>query len=760
MLKTIVKLDGSEEAYNPTKINGWGEWAAANLGDRVDWSAAVMEVVKSMPERASSQELQMALINWLLDQNTWAYYKMAGRLYAVYLRKNFYGVSGIPTIKALQTKMRKDGIMVKFDYSTKEYNELEKVIDHNADLESPHFALHHIRNKYALRNRLTNKEYETPQFVYMRMAMALAEKEPREKRMEHVKNYYQLFKDKILSAPTPNYVNLGTVHRGFASCCLFTTDDTAQSVSIANYIGDTMTQASAGIGYNLITRSIGDPIRNGLIIHQGKLPYFAAMGKSVLSNLQNGRGGAVTAYYNCFDPEVEVITELRNPRSTDDKRNRDLHYNMIVNKTFARAAAAKKDIFTWNVQSHPDLHEAFYSGDPEKFDKLYQEHLEKPYKKNWVSARKILLASLTQAYETGTAYLTFIDEVNHHTPFKDTIYCSNLCAEILEPTKPWYNMQDLFIEEDHGRGEIATCSLAAINVANVHDLAMYRKACYYALKMIDYCIYNSDYAFPHLKLTATSRMSAGVGIMGLATHMAKQRLQYSSQAGKRELHFVAERHMYCLIEASLEIAKERGNAPWIDRTKWVDGWLPIDTYNKNVDTIVDGGFDLTFPWEKLRKRIKENKGIAHSVVCSFMPGEASSKALGETNSLYPARRAAIFKSDGNTVIQWAAPNSDDPSFAYEFAWDISTKDMIDCYAIFQKWTDQGISADLYRRIVGSETISSNEMIKDFLYMVKMGLKTRYYQNTETSASLDLTDLQKAFENTDGSMTCGSGGCTL
>ncbi|MFO5890472.1 ribonucleotide reductase N-terminal alpha domain-containing protein [Klebsiella pneumoniae] len=93
------------------------------------------------------------------------------------------------------------------------------------DLLCPHFSLHHIRGKYALRNRKTGQEYETAQFVYMRMAMALAEKEPAETRMTHVENYYKLLSNKILSAPTPNYVNLGTKLRGFASCCLLASDN-------------------------------------------------------------------------------------------------------------------------------------------------------------------------------------------------------------------------------------------------------------------------------------------------------------------------------------------------------------------------------------------------------------------------------------------------------------------------------------------------------------------------------------------------------
>lgn len=761
MIKTIVKLNGLEEPFDAAKANGWGEWAARHLGNKVDWSSIVMDAVSGKPEVVTSQEFQEFLIEECLNRKTWSYYLMAGRLYAVLLRKKIYGVGGIPTVKDLQAKMLEDGVMIKLDYNDAEYTAIEELIDHDLDFNCPHFALHHIRGKYSLRNRVTGKEYETQQFTYMRMAMALSEKEPYEERMEHLKNYYELFSRKQLSAPTPNYVNLGTVLRGFASCCLFASGDNGTSLAIGDYIANIMTQSSAGIGVNIMTRSIGDPVRNGLIVHQGKKPYIDVMGKAVRANLQNGRGGAVTAFYSSFDPEADMISQLRNPRSTEDRKNRDLHYAFMSNSLFAAKAAKNEDVFTFNPFTAPDLNAAFYSGDIREFKRIYEEYEANPdFKKNYINARELLKAVLNEGYETGTSYLGQIDEMNRHTPFKEPIHSSNLCTEIMEPTSPYYDMRDLFSTEDHGRGEIATCSLAAIVIDNIPDTATYRKAAYYALKMIDFCILNAEYAFPHLAMTAKARMSAGVGIMGMATHMARAGMSYSSEAGKREAHFVSERHMYHLIEASLKISKERGLARWMHKTKWPEGWLPIDTYKKSVDEIVPGGFDSLYNWEGLRGKIIANGGIGHSVLVAYMPGEASSKAVGGANSIYPVRRKVINKTDNNNVINWAAPYSDDPAYLYELAYDIPTKDLIDFYAIFQKHTDQGISADLYRRIVGDEKISSNEMLGIFFHYVKRGMKTRYYMNVETSANISLEALENAFENNAGGAGCASGACTL
>jgi len=820
MIKEIIKRNGSEEPFFAQKVNGWGEWSAEHLGDKVDWATIVGDAVAALPERVTSQELQDELIQQCLDKKTWAYYRMAGRLYAATLFKKIYG-DKIPTVKALHRRLQGLKLLAHMNYSDEEYAVVEQLIDHDRDYHCPHFSLHHSREKYALKNRVTGEEYETQQFMYMRMAMAMAENEPRAVRMKHLSKWYEHLSAKRMSAPTPNYVDFGTPRPGLASCCLLVTGDDGQSLAITSYAANIMTQANAGIGINLITRGVGEPVRNGTIKHLGKKAYIDDVAKSILANTKNGRGGAGTLFFNAFDPQAEFISQLRNPRQTEDKKNRDLHYNMMQNKFFASKVAAKNPadrmIFTWSCRTAPDLHQAFYSGDIKNFVEIYKRYEADPlFKKNYIDARELILTSLNEAFETGTAYLSFMDEINRHTPFKQTIWSSNLCAEVTEPTNPYYQMEHLYSDREVGtiefinhdgqelrfdawnkvtlangqvrsaidlevgdtfsqwdmaepvvvkevthrteQPEIAMCSLGAVCVENIENDAQYREVMYYTLKMIDYSINASIYPLPHVGFTAKQRMNAGVGMMGVATHMARAGLKYSSQAGKQELNFLAERHMYMAIEASLEISKERGLAPWIHKTKWPEGWIPLDTYNRGADSI--GEFDTTYNWAKLKQRIIDNGGLAHSALVNYMPGESSSKACGSTNSIYPIRRKVLKKTDNHNVINWAAPFSDDPAYLYEMAWDIPTKDQIDMYGIFQKWTDQAISADLFRRLLGDEKITSEEMIRDYLRMVFVGLKTRYYQNTEITQGLSLDQVESAIPNTVVEAGCAAGACAL
>ncbi len=753
MIKNIIKRDGSREAFNAEKVNGWGIWAAKSLG-YIDWSSIVIDAVSQLKEETSSIELQQKLIDVCLQQKTWEYNRMAGRLYIPLLERVFYD-NKIPTVKQLHKVLFDAGLMVELDYSEAEYTEIEHIINHRQDLKYPHYQIHQIRTKYALRNKVTKKEYETPQFVYMRMAMALAEKEPKSVRMTHLKNWYEHFSHNRINPPTPNFTNLGTKLNGYASCCLYTTDDTAQSLAAGDHIAYMMTCMSAGIGTHIKTRSLGDPVRGGMIQHQGKLPYYRAMVGAIGANLQNGRGGASTVYYSAFDPEVEVIQKLRNPMTPQTKRIAGCHYNFGTNKLFARKVAKNEKFAPFSYFGNEEMYEAMFEKDQSKFERMYAEYEARATV--FLNARDIALGALTESYETGVQYLHFMDMNNQHTPFKDKIYLNNLCVEVAIPVKPFSSVKELYESYQEDGGEIGLCSLAGILPANIESDEQWADVAYYALKMIDVCIHKSDYVFKNLEETAKARLSAGVGIIGLAHYMAKHHKRFDDQEGRDFIHQTSETHMWHLINASLRLGKELGNAPWIHKTLWPTGWLPTDTYEKRVDTFVTTS--NVRDWDSLRKQIVENGGIRNSVVSAMMPGESSSIASGTTNGVYPIREISIMKTNDTATTYWIAPEGTKLKKWYQSAWDISSPDMIKVYAIIQKWTDQAISADLYTSIKGSDKISSTEMIRDYLDIVKYGLKSRYYVNSNTSNGVDLNSTETAVDLSDDS-TGECEGCKL
>lgn len=793
MIKTIIKRDGSKEDFNPNKLNGWGIWAAEKLGRNVDWASIVTSAISTLPNTTTSKELQESLIKKCLEQRTWEYNLMAGRLYSSLLVRVVHKSSEYPTIKEVQARLVKDGLMRCLNYTDAEYEQLEKVINHNYNLKYPHYAIHQNRNKYALKNRVKNIEYETSQFMYMRMAMALAENEPKERRIAEVKAYYEEFANHRINVPTPYYVNLGTHLDGYASCCIFQAKDEAPSLATADHIAYMMTVMSAGIGYHLKTRSIGDSVRSGLIEHQGKLPYLRSYSTALAANLQNGRGGAGTAYFNAYDPEVETLLKLKNPITPLAKQIRGSDYSFGSNRLVVQKCAKNEDIALFSYKDAPELYNAIYSGDNDYFERLYEKFLASKLPRTMVPARKIVVMAMTEAIETGRTYEHMTDWMNIHTPFLDTIWSSNLCSEIDLPTSGFKSVKELYESYDESQnfirirsgrkeqviynfdrvntlrktnmhalklqeddvivntdgsetkvdeiverstaGEIALCNIGGIIVSNIKNDEEYYNSCYRVLKMVRFGILNSSYVFKNLKETAEARMNAGIGIVGLAHLMAKKGLSYSSQEGRDFCHELAETHYWHLVNASLELSKEYGVAKWMYKTKWVDGWTPLDTYCGNVDKLVT--VENKRDWKTLSEKIKANGGILNSVLCAHMPSESSSISGATTNGLYPIRDIVLNKTNETQSVSYVVPDSTKLRNRYESAWDIQTDAMTMIYAIFQKWCDQGISADRWRKIQGDEKVGTKEMITGFNMRYKYGVKQGYYQNTKGGKDINL-----------------------
>ena len=965
MIKTIIKRNGSREDFSAEKLNGWSEWAAAKLGRNVDWSEVVLHAYSVLPQTCTSKELQECLIQYCLGKNTWEYNLMAGRLYSALLVRIIHKSDTYPTVKEVQNKLYKANLMRRLDYTDADYEEIEKIINHNLNTTYPHYSLHQNRKKYAIQNKTNDTEYESSQFIYMRMAMVAAEKEPLDVRLKEVKNYYDEFSLHRGNVPTPYYVNMGTHLDGYASCCVFTTKDTARSLAAADHITYMMTVMSAGIGYHLKTRSFGDPVRGGSIEHQGKVPYARAYVGALGANLQNGRSGAGTLYYNAYDPEVETLQKLKNPITPITKQERGSDYSFGSNRLVVQKAARNEDIALFSYYHAPELYEAMYLGDQDYFEKLYEEFLKSDLPRRMIPARQVVVGALREAFETGRHYEHFTDLLNDHTPFYDKIYSGNLCVtgdttieycdedgndykdtiknfcdnydetkrlyarsydtttntecyslitdagptanastlyiiesesgntikctpdhkiftynrgyvtakeithkdvllvgldqvqvkevkidvkeelvydikvegtecfyangilvhncvEIALPTAGFNNVQELYedynedlnfiefkdqnrkkyhlysfdrINTNRGRilskdlrlddiitdetiandsitvtkiversiaPEIAICNIGGVIVSNIKTDAEYKQTCLMMLKLIRFGITNSSYVFKNLEKSAFARMNAGVGIVGLAHLMAKKGLSYESQEGLNFIHELAETHYWHLANASLELSRQYGVAEWMYKTKWPEGWTPLSTYNKNVDSLVT--VENKRDWKWLSEQIIANGGIMNSVLVAAMPSESSSISGATTNGVYPVRKLYLNKTNETLSLNYVVPDSTRLKNKYEFATDIKTESMIKVYCVLQKWTDQAISADLWRKVVGEEKVTTSEMLSGYIMRHKYGLKQRYYQNSETAKGIDLNASEKydAYEveiNDEGG-GCAGGGCSI
>lgn len=741
MISKIKKRNGDIVDFDPEKLTRWAKWAGC-VG--ADWFAIVGDAYKRCPDECTTQDLQNAMIQACADKEDTPHLKMAGRLLMGSVYKEAFG-GVVPSVQEMYITMVDKGLWESMGYSILDLSEAQGFIDHERDLHSVHSVVHQITTKYAIRDIEKNVALESPAFVWMRMALGVCQNEPKETRMKEVEAYYKDFSLGKINAPTPNITNLGTPKRNYASCAIFKSNDNAKSLATGDHIAYSLTCASAGIGGFLQTRSKGDGVRKNTIKHAGKLPYYRAVESAVHANLQGGRGGAATIHFNCLDPEVETLLRLRHPTTVAKSKVAGIDYSFGYHPLLAKKAAANEKWMLVSYKASPELHEAMYKA--EGFEEAYAAYEASSGRRKYISARKLALEFLRMQEETGRMYEHNTNEMNRHTPFKDVVYSSNLCQETGLPTQGFRSVEDLYVDEDVS-GEVALCNLAAI-VAGRVSAKEYEEVAYRALKMVDNVINQMDYPFPNLKYTAQARRSAGIGITNLANDLAHKGFDYTSPMSKAYMHRLAEMHSFYMHKASVRLAKERGKCDWFHKTKYSEGWLPIDTYCKQVDNITEQGNKLD--WEGLRKEIAEH-GMRNSVLEAYMPVESSSIAGNTTNGLYPIRDYIVIKTSGTNKTVFIAPDLEDVKDAYQLAWDVPTKDMTEMYAIFQKFCGQGISADFYRKfdVNKPRRISAKELMQDWFYRIKCGLKSKYYSNSAAGHKLsEVVDVG-----------CGYGGCTL
>lgn len=831
MIREFIKRDGRIVSFDAPKALGWGKWGAKGFAKYIDWQAIVVSTVAQMPERCTAKEFNEGLIRNALNEDTWAGQLMAGRIFATEIHKEVFGSKKRLTLRAVHNVMQAASVLVDLNYSDEEYAHIETLIDHERDFHCAWYQLKQGRDKYALRNRMTGKVYESRQHALMRVAMVVCEKDDPILRMKRLESMFSDLSHERLSAPTPNHNNMGTGHNGFFSCCLFTCTDTKESIHASSTIAEVMTYMSAGLGENMQVRSLGDPIRGGSILHSGKIPYYGKQTGIVKSNKQGSRGGSLNEYFSAYDPEVASIMVLKNPRTPINKRNRSIDYTMMLNRWLLLKSARNEKVFLFNIHTAHDLYRALYGKDINKFVELYEKYeADTTFKKKYVSARQLVVNARSEGFETGRFYLAMIDEINFHTPHRDQILSSNLCVEITQPTWHYDHVIQLYsteflgyikfstdkskdafldsnipveikgitgavaalelkpgmmyrkairkgsddawqtvtaVKEAKQEPEVSLCALAALIPTNIHSEEQYAETAYNALYMIDYCIDNNDYALPHMKLTAQARRNAGVGLMDIAHYMAQRKLSYHSQEGMMELHRVAERHAYHLIRASIRLGKERGNAEWIHKTDWPRGWTPQTTYNRNVDRLAP--FVNQYDWVEVSHDLVVQGGGRFSSLIAYMPGESSSKYSAATNSVMELRDLSIIKTDGDNSIYWVAPEADTLKEWYGIAWNSTRKQQTNTYGIFQKWTDQSISADLYATFKGDEKISSSDLIEETNYIAEMGQKTVYYTNSDTADKEALKSVmvrvRREVEDADDGLdlsgpVCTSDGCSV
>ena len=675
---------------------------------------------------AEIQEILIKSASDLIDLDHPNYQFVAARLLLFSIRKSLYGKTrDLPTLEhhiyqCVGREVYDADIYTK--YSKEDIEKANGYIDHSRDFLFTYAGLRQVVDKYLVQDRSTNEVYETPQFMYMMIALTIFQNYPKETRLNYVRRYYDAISRHKLNIPTPIMAGVRTPIRQFASCVLVDIDDTLDSIFSSDMAIGKYVAQRAGIGINAgRIRGINSKIRGGEVQHTGVVPFLKKFESTVRCCTQNGiRGGSATVHFPIWHQEIRDILVLKNNKGTEDNRVRKLDYSIQLSKLFYERFIQDKEISLFSPHDCPGLYESF--GTPD-FDRIYCEYEDnESTPRTTVGAQELILDLLKERAETGRVYIMNIDHCNEHSSFKDKIEMSNLCQEITLPTYPISHIDDHL-------GEIALCILSAVNVGKIRNDEELEELCDLSVRGLEELIDYQEYPVKAAELATKARRSLGVGFIGLAHYLAKLGFKYDSQEAWDAVHGLSESFQYYLIKSSNEIAKEKGWCENFGRTKYSDGILPIDTYKKDVDEI--SSQKLQHDWESLRASILEH-GLRHSTLSAQMPSESSSVVCNATNGIEPPRGYLSVKKSKKGPLKQIVPSYGTLKNNYTLLWDMeSNKGYINIVAVMQKFFDQAISGNWSynpEKFEGSE-VPTSIMAQDLLTTYKYGWKTSYYQNT-------------------------------
>ena len=727
--KILVQKRNSreKEPLNIEKIHQMVEFACEDI---LGISASQVEMKSGLQfyDGISTDEIQKILIKSasdLISLETPNYQYVAARLLLFSLRKSIFSkLWDHPhlyehTKKCVDLKVYDADILKWYDKS--EFDRMNLWLDHTRDYNFTYAGLRQVIDKYLVQDRSSGDIYETPQFMYMLISATIFSQYAKDKRMTYVKKYYDAISRFKINIPTPVMAGVRTTVRQYASCVLVDVDDTLPSIFTSDMAIGRYVAQRAGIGINAgRIRGINSRIRGGEVQHTGVVPFLKKFEATVKCCTQNGvRGGSATVHFPIWHQEIEDILVLKNNKGSEDNRVRKLDYSIQLSKLFYQRFIDDEYITLFSPHEVPDLYDTWGT---DKFDKLYEEYEKKTsVKKRKIKAQDLMQSLLKERAETGRIYIMNIDHCNTHSSFKDTITMSNLCQEITLPTKPLQHIDQ--------EGEIALCILSAINLGTLKDFDELETLCDLSVRSLDEIIDHQQYPVKAAEISTKARRSLGIGYIGLAHYLAKNKVLYSEKSAWKLVDELTEAFQYNLLKASNTLAKEKGKCEYFNRTKYSDGILPIDTYKKEVDEIVTR--KLSYNWEKLRKDIVET-GLRHSTLSAQMPSESSSVVSNETNGIEPPRDFISIKKSKKGPLKQVVPSYNTLKNFYTLLWDMkSNEGYINIVAVMQKYFDQAISGNWSYNPQNYESGQTplSEMINDLLTTYKYGWKTSYYQNT-------------------------------
>jgi ribonucleoside-diphosphate reductase alpha chain len=669
------------------------------------------------------------------------YQYVAGRQRLSMLRKDVYGDYQVPHLYEIVKTNVATGLytseLLEW-YSEDDWNKMNDFIDHEKDEEYSYAAIEQMIEKYLVRNRATKEIYETPQVRYLIAAATIFHNEEASKRLKFIKEYYNAASDGLFTLATPVLAGLGTPTKQFSSCVLIRSDDDLDSIFASGEMMAKYASKRAGIGLEIgRLRSLGSPIRGGEIMHTGMIPFLKKWFGDLRSCSQGGiRNASATVFYPIWHHQFDDLIVLKNNQGTEETRVRHMDYGVVLSAFFWKRFKNKENITFFDPNEVPDLYEAFYK-DTTKFEELYVKYEKrKDLRKKVMSAEEVFKGGiLKERTDTGRIYLVFIDNVMNQGPFDPeyhTIYQSNLCVEILLPTKSFKRLDD-------PAGRIALCTLGSMNWGAFRNPEDMRRACRILLRSLNNILDYQDFLSIQSKLSNDEIRPIGIGVTNLAYWHAKRGYKYGEAEALQDVKSWAEHQTYYLMEANVELAKERGKCLDSDKTRYGNGIFSWELRSNGANELAD--FTPELEWETLRADMVEY-GVRNATVGAIAPVESSSVVINSTNGIaMPMSLISVKESKAGSFIQ-VVPEYQKLKNKYQLMWD-----QTDCVgylktsAVLAAYMDQSISTDTFYNPAHfpDRKVPTTLIAKNLMLAHKWGIKTLYYSLINKKGSKEEED---------------------
>jgi ribonucleoside-diphosphate reductase alpha chain len=733
----VTKRSGVTE---PLELEKWQAQVAKICNGIADVSQSMIEI-KAQPHfydgitTKAIDELTLRAIVDLIDVENnpdvghTNYQYVAGKQRVSMLRKDVYGSYEVPPLYEIVKKNVETGLytheLLEW-YTEEEWNKMNDFIDHEKDETYSYAAIEQLIEKYLVKNRSTKEIYETPQVRYMVAAATVFHKEePNSARMRYIKEYYNAASDGLFTLATPVLAGLGTPTKQFSSCVLIRSDDDLDSIFASGEMMAKYASKRAGIGLEIgRLRPLGSPIRGGEIMHTGMIPFLKKWFGDLRSCSQGGiRNASATVFYPIWHLQFDDLIVLKNNQGTEETRVRHMDYGVVLSAFFWRRFKNKENITFFDPNEVPDLYEAFYQN-TQRFEELYVKYEKrKDLRKKVMAAEDVFKGGiLKERTDTGRIYLVFIDNVMNQGPFDPefhTIYQSNLCLEILLPTKSFKRLDD-----DEGR--IALCTLGSLNWGAFRNPEDMRRACRILHRSLNNILDYQDFLSIQSKLSNDEIRPLGIGITNLAYWHAKRSLKYGEKDALQEVKTWMEHQAYYLTESSVELAQERGRCVDSDKTLYGQGIFPWERRAKGVNELAN--FTPELNWEGLRGMMR-SCGVRNATQMAVAPVESSSVVINSTNGIeMPMSLISVKESKAGSFVQ-VVPEYHKLKNKYQLMWEqTDCEAYLKTSAVIQAYVDQSISTNTFYNPAhfADRKVPTTLIAKNLMNFYLWGGKTLYY----------------------------------